>query len=230
MVAFIHPSQGFMNALVYFQRSNKKEFGQLLVVKGIRNVSRGVAGMISSLSKQTPMPGNLDSTIHSKNEQTDAEPKDNRKDLDTIGEGTRQPMQGANPGEGKESEEGDIEKNEAAQQNHNKDENTPKPQLTQDLSEGSMEFAEFVNNSTNSDDFGGSSTHNDTGPLSGAKKKWSPPIPRLGGQPTLRWAAQEELKWQSSIEFGVNDKFHDSQKKLFEATLEHWRINYLDES
>jgi len=52
--------------------------------------------------------------------------------------------------------------------------------------------------------------------------------------PTLAQWVQEETMHSchiTSVETqDMNDSFSDSQQKMFEATLEHWRINFLDDS
>jgi len=53
IVGFIHPSQGIMNSLVYFQRSSSMEFQDLFLVKQARRMSRGISNLVVSAARRS---------------------------------------------------------------------------------------------------------------------------------------------------------------------------------
>mmetsp|Transcript_1173 Transcript_1173/g.3035 ORF Transcript_1173/g.3035 Transcript_1173/m.3035 type:complete len:548 (-) Transcript_1173:836-2479(-) len=59
---FVHPSQGFMNALIYFQRFDKAEFKDLFLVKQARRASEQLSGWVSTAKRKASLnfdPGQM---------------------------------------------------------------------------------------------------------------------------------------------------------------------------
>eukprot|EP00540_Astrosyne_radiata_P007350 CAMPEP_0116827044 /NCGR_PEP_ID=MMETSP0418-20121206/2876_1 /TAXON_ID=1158023 /ORGANISM="Astrosyne radiata, Strain 13vi08-1A" /LENGTH=451 /DNA_ID=CAMNT_0004455767 /DNA_START=230 /DNA_END=1585 /DNA_ORIENTATION=- len=216
MAAFIHPSQGSMNALVYFQRTNKNEFNKL-VVKQVQRVSVAVTGLISSVTGR-----------RSSSDKTQSkEAKENSVSTEKGPPEKISMQQQTHSQGGKAVGESSVKKTDSASATGDQ---RPRQDVPSTEILSSLEFT-----GTHQEDL--VKIHSTTDICAdppGTDSCRAPPSPSRNEHRDLtlaQWVQEEHTHGSrlTSVEtLEMSGNFDEAQQKMFEATLEHWRVNFYD--
>jgi len=212
-VAFIHPSQGFMNAMVYFQRSNKKEFSDLFVVKGVKRIGDLMTGLISSISRNPrksdasnctiPDPAKLYTAGHSAQQ-------DSQQQRESLSR-SKNMVEDSDPNQSDRFEEEGLV-----------DEDNPRENaLISDMSD-------LVCPTTADNDGINVSETNAKDKDHAQLPPPPPPPPPPPHSPMLaQWVQEDDNRGTRFTSMESQETNNNSEQDVFEATLEYWRINFL---
>mmetsp|Transcript_17337 Transcript_17337/g.40238 ORF Transcript_17337/g.40238 Transcript_17337/m.40238 type:complete len:362 (-) Transcript_17337:248-1333(-) len=201
IVGFIHPSQGIMNSLVYFQRSSSMEFQDLFLVKQARRMSRGVLGIIHASGRKS-----TEHQSETKSKQPSKSSAHSTKIPGVFEEGTQKSL--ATSAMAKVSAV-QFEQDSASQRQASAEEKNPE---SPSGGEGSSSFQYPP------------SFHQDSMEGGGDEEAMAPPVHVEG-----EWVVDGE-PWRHNMSSTVTDDsdIDKSYDNMFEAAREHWRLNFTD--
>mmetsp|Transcript_1171 Transcript_1171/g.3013 ORF Transcript_1171/g.3013 Transcript_1171/m.3013 type:complete len:493 (-) Transcript_1171:993-2471(-) len=202
---FVHPIQGFMNALVYFQRFNKAEFGDLFLVKQTRHALRRISSLVASMKRKAS------STLESSDRSIGSGLGGGVDDSGNVG-----------------AQEKSVDKVDRAIKSGGAEEEPvipaeseiytlPTADTTGVIAPEESREAGFVS----SEDHDIPTNHSSLGVVDGLPldviDEDPATTPTSEHQDTIAHWTEQQTRERSEVD------------KVFEATLEHWRVNFLDD-